>query len=226
MKVSLPSSWEAVLKDELSQPYFRALERFVDAERAAHAVFPPEDEVFSAFERTPFDRVKAVLLGQDPYHGDNQAHGLCFSVRPGVRVPPSLANMYRELETDIPGFERPSHGYLARWADQGVLMLNAVLTVRAHEANSHSNRGWEQFTDAVIRAVGQSDRHAVFLLWGNYARKKSKLIDRSVHTVIECAHPSPLSQKRFFGSKPFSAANAALLAHAQTPIDWRLPPTD
>lgn len=223
MKVSLPLSWEKALGGELQQPYFKQLEKFVDGERAKKEVFPPEDEVFSAFELTPLDEVKVLLLGQDPYHDNNQAHGLCFSVKPGITPPPSLVNMYKELESDIPGFKRPRHGYLVHWAKQGMLMINAVLTVQAHTPNSHKDQGWEQFTDAAIKAVSAKKDHVVFLLWGNYAKKKAKLIDKKRHTVIEGAHPSPLSQKLFFGSKPFSAVNAALEAHGQTPIDWQLP---
>lgn len=223
MEVSLPSSWEQALGAELRAPYFEELARFVDAARAEHAVFPPADEVFSAFALTPLDRVKVVLLGQDPYHDDGQAHGLCFSVRPGIAPPPSLVNVYKELETDVPGFRRPRHGYLAHWASQGMLMLNAVLTVQAHAPNSHQGRGWERFTDATIATVSARREHAVFVLWGNYARKKASLIDRMRHTVIEGAHPSPLSRRLFVGSRPFSAVNAALVAHGQRPIEWQLP---
>ena len=223
MEVALPRSWEGTLGAELRAPYFAELARFVDAARAEHQVFPPEGEVFAAFALTPLDRVKVVLLGQDPYHGDGQAHGLCFSVRPGVTPPPSLVNVYKELVSDVPEFERPSHGHLAAWARQGVLMLNTVLTVQAHVANSHKGRGWERFTDAAIRAVSARRAHAVFVLWGNHAKRKAALIDQARHTVIAGAHPSPLSQRWFMGSKPFSAVNAALQAHGQDPIDWRLP---
>ena len=223
MDVSLPSSWEHALGPELRAPYFEQLARFVDAARAEHAVFPPADEVFSAFVLTPLDRVKVVLLGQDPYHDDGQAHGLCFSVRPGVAPPPSLVNVYKELETDVPGFRRPRHGYLAHWASQGMLMLNAVLTVQAHAPNSHQGRGWERFTDATIATVSARREHAVFVLWGNYARKKASLIDRMRHTVIEGAHPPPLSRRLSVGSRPFSAVNAALIAHGQSPIEWQVP---
>lgn len=223
MKVHLPLSWENALGAERQQPYFRRLEQFVDAERAKHEIFPPEEEVFSAFSLAPLDTVKVLLLGQDPYHDNNQAHGLCFSVTPGIAVPPSLANVYKELETDIPGFRRPPHGYLASWAGQGMLMLNAVLSVRAHSPNSHKGRGWEQFTDAAIRAVNAKTDHVAFVLWGHYARKKVNLIDARRHTVIEGAHPSPLSRRRFLGSKPFSSVNAALAAHGQSLIDWQVP---
>jgi uracil-DNA glycosylase len=223
MKVTLPNDWQEILGAELEKPYFQKLSEFVDGERSKAEVFPPEDEVFSAFNLAPYQSVKVVLLGQDPYHDNNQAHGLCFSVKPGITPPPSLVNMYKELETDISGFKRPRHGYLTHWASQGMLMINAVLTVRAHEPNSHKDQGWEQFTDAVIKAVNNKPEHVVFLLWGGYAQKKGKSIDRKRHTVIECAHPSPLSAKKFFGSAPFSATNAALEDHGQSPIDWQLP---
>jgi uracil-DNA glycosylase len=223
MKVSLPASWEAALEGELKQPYFAELGRFVDAERATHEVFPSEDDVFSAFRLTPLDKTRVLLLGQDPYHDAGQAHGLCFSVKPGIRVPRSLANVYKELEADLPGFRRPPHGYLAHWAGQGILMLNAVMTVRAHASNSHKNHGWERFTDAAIRAVNARQEHVVFVFWGNYARTKAHLVDRSRHTVIEGAHPSPLAAKRFLGCRAFSKVNAALVAHGQGPIDWQLP---
>jgi uracil-DNA glycosylase len=223
VKVSLPADWQRALGDELQKPYFKQLEKYVDEARAKHEIFPPESEVFSAFELAPLDGVKVLLLGQDPYHDNNQAHGLCFSVKPGISTPPSLANMYKELETDIPGFKRPRHGYLTGWAKQGMLMINAVLTVQAHTPNSHKDQGWEQFTDAAIKVVNAKKEHVVFVLWGGYARKKAKLIDRKKHTVIEGAHPSPLSVKLFMGSKPFSQVNAALEDHGQTPIDWSLP---
>jgi len=223
MRVELPPSWREALAPELAADWFEDLGRFVDEARAAGPVFPPEDDVFNAFALTPLDRVQVVLLGQDPYHDEGQAHGLCFSVRPGVPPPPSLANVYKELASDVPGFERPPHGHLATWARQGVLLLNAVLTVNAHAANSHRGRGWERFTDAAIAAVSATRPHVVFVLWGNAARKKAALVDRDRHTVIEGAHPSPLSYRLFTGSRPFSRVNAALAAHGQTPIDWRLP---
>lgn len=219
---NIPASWQPLIAEETAKPYFRDLAAFVAAERAAHTVFPPEPDVFNALRHTPLDAVKVLLLGQDPYHDDGQAHGLCFSVRPGVRPPPSLVNMFKELKSDL-GCRVPDNGYLVKWADQGVLMLNAVLTVRAHEANSHKDRGWEKFTDAVIRAVSARPERVVFLLWGGYAQKKEKLIDAARHTVIKCAHPSPLSAAKFFGCKPFSATNAALRAAGRGEIDWQIP---
>lgn len=223
MSMSLPESWQAVVGDELRKPYFRTLETFLAGERAAHQVFPPEDEVFTALELTPFDAVKVVILGQDPYHDDGQAHGLSFSVKPGIKVPPSLVNMYKELQADL-GVAAPKHGYLVRWAEQGVLMLNAVLTVRAHTPNSHKAKGWEKFTDAVISALSRRAEPMVFVLWGGYAQKKKKLI-AGHHVIHEGAHPSPLSARNgFFGSKPFSTVNHHLERLGLTPIDWRLPP--
>jgi uracil-DNA glycosylase len=223
MEVALPPSWREALRAELTADWFHELGRFVDAARAAGPVFPPASEVFEAFAATPLDAVKVVLVGQDPYHDEGQAHGLCFSVRPGVTPPPSLVNVFRELTTDVPGFARPPHGHLAPWARQGILLLNTVLTVEAHRPGSHARRGWERFTDAVLAAVSARRDHVVFLLWGNHARKKAALVDRARHTVLEDAHPSPLSYRLFAGTRPFSRANAALVAHGQTPIDWRLP---
>jgi uracil-DNA glycosylase len=219
----LPASWRAALEPETCKPYWADLTRFVTAERAAHAVMPPADDVFNAFKFTPLDDVKVLLLGQDPYPTPGVAHGLCFSVLPGVKVPASLKNIYRELQDDVGATPVP-HGYLASWARQGVLMLNACLTVRANEPNSHAGKGWEKFTDAAIRAVNDRAGPAVFLLWGSYAQKKTKLIDAERHTVIKGVHPSPLSAANgFFGSRPFSAVNAALEGHGVGPIDWQLP---
>jgi UDP-N-acetylmuramoylalanine--D-glutamate ligase len=220
-KSAIPASWEASLGPELSKPYFTELMKFLAEERASKQIFPPENEVFSALELTPYENVNVLLLGQDPYHDDGQAHGLCFSVKPGIKAPPSLANMYKELKTDV-GCKIPNNGYLVPWAKQGVLMINAVLTVQAHTPNSHKDRGWEQFTDAIIRKVNERP-HVVFLLWGAYAQKKVKLIDAKKHTILKCAHPSPLSATKFFGSKPFSQTNAALKAHGQPEIDWQIP---
>jgi uracil-DNA glycosylase len=218
----LPEDWRVILADEFRKPYFPRLQQFLAEERQEHTVFPPEPDVFNALKLTPFERTNAMLLGQDPYHGDGQAHGLCFSVRPGIKPPPSLANMFKELHDDL-GCRIPNHGYLTRWAEQGLLMLNAVLTVRAHEPNSHKDKGWETFTDAVIRAVNDKPDPVVFVLWGNHAQKKEKLIDTSRHRVLKGAHPSPLSAKKFFGSRPFSAINSALVELGHPPIDWQLP---
>lgn len=215
-------SWQEVLFEEFEQPYFRKLQNFLIEERQSHIVYPPEEDMFSAFELTPYDKVNVLLLGQDPYHDQNQAHGLCFSVKPGIKPPPSLINIFKELKDDV-GLNIPNHGYLVSWAKQGILMLNAVLTVRAHTPNSHKNQGWETFTDAVISKVNQKVDPVVFVLWGGYAQKKLKLIDTKRHTVIKSAHPSPLSARNgFFGSKPFSAINSALLSHGKPEIDWQI----
>ena len=222
MLPNLPASWQRVVGDELDKPYFRKLREFLNEERRTHTVFPPENQVFSALELTPYEKVNVLLLGQDPYHDEGQAHGLCFSVRPGVPPPPSLVNIFKELQSDV-GCDVPNNGYLVPWAKQGILLLNAVLTVRAHEANSHKNKGWEKFTDAIIRSVSDKDDSVVFVLWGGYAQKKEKLIDSSRHVVLKAAHPSPLSAKKFLGSKPFSAINDALRRLGKTPIDWQIP---
>lgn len=223
MLVDLPESWQEHLTDELHKPYFEKLEKFVDEERAQYTVFPPEEDVFNAFKYAPYERVNVLLLGQDPYHDNNQAHGLCFSVRPGIKPPPSLMNMYKELHSDV-GFRVSNHGYLVPWAEQGILMMNAVLTVRAHTPNSHKNHGWEKFTDAVISAINAKSDPVVFVLWGGYAQKKASLIDTSRHTIVQSAHPSPLSARNgFFGSKPFSKINEALRQNGKPEINWQLP---
>ncbi len=223
MQIDIPDSWRAHLVGEFEKPYFSQLAHFVDNERQNFTVFPPEDEVFSALRLTPYENVNVLILGQDPYHDNNQAHGLCFSVRPGIKPPPSLVNIFKELHDDV-GFRVPNNGYLVPWSQQGVLLLNAVLTVRAHTANSHKNRGWETFTDAVIRCVNAKESPVVFVLWGNYAQKKQALIDTTRHTIVQSAHPSPLSARNgFFGSKPFSAINKALLESGKPAIDWQLP---
>lgn len=223
MQKNLSGSWQQLLNHEINQPYFSQLELFVDEERRSHTVFPPEPEVFSALQLTPYAEVNVLLLGQDPYHDDHQAHGLCFSVQPGIKSPPSLVNIYNELRTDL-GCRVPNNGYLVPWTKQGILMLNAVLTVRAHTPNSHKNRGWETFTDAIIRAVNAKDSPVVFILWGAYAQKKVALIDTRRHTIVQSAHPSPLSARNgFFGSKPFSAVNKALQAAGKPEIDWQIP---
>jgi uracil-DNA glycosylase len=220
----MKTDWNPVLRGEFAKPYWTELQSFVAEERRQHPVFPPHADVFRALHLTPRADTKVLILGQDPYHGPGQAHGLCFSVQPGVAVPPSLVNIHKELDTDL-GCPRPRHGNLEHWARQGVLLLNAVLTVRAHKANSHQGKGWEQFTDEVIRAVNAKEETVVFVLWGGYARRKRSLIDTSRHVVIESAHPSPLSAHNgFLGSRPFSRANDALVAAGRTPIDWCLPP--
>ena len=220
------TDWNPVLRAEFAKPYWKDLQSFVHAERTRHEVFPPHDEVFAALHLTPHTEVKVLLLGQDPYHGPGQAHGLCFSVRPPVAPPPSLQNIFTELASDL-GIEPPNHGSLRHWATQGVLLLNATLTVRAHKAGSHQKQGWETFTDEVIRAVNDKEELVVFILWGSYARQKKKLIATDRHHVIESPHPSPLSAHRgFFGSKPFSRANEALVAAGREPVDWALPPLD
>lgn len=218
-----PGDWHEVLEGELHKPHWKSLAGFVSGEREQHEVFPPEQDVFNALAYTPYSNVKVLLLGQDPYHDNDQAHGLSFSVRPGIKVPPSLRNIYKELEADL-GCSTPDHGYLEHWARQGVLMLNAVLTVRAHQPNSHKSKGWEKVTDAIIRAVNAKQDAVVFLLWGGYARKKAKLVDTSRHALVEGAHPSPLSVKKFMGSRPFSQVNDALEGAGREPIDWQIPP--
>jgi uracil-DNA glycosylase len=218
----IPGDWKAILADEVHKPYFHALREFVDRERRTHTVYPPEADVFNALKYTPCEKVKVVLLGQDPYHDEGQAQGLCFSVRPGVKMPPSLVNIFKELHHDL-GCKIPDNGCLIPWAEQGVLLLNAVLTVRAREPNSHKDKGWETFTDAVIRAVDAKSEQVVFLLWGAYAGKKEKMIDTDRHVALKSAHPSPLSAKKFFGSKPFSQTNRALEEEGSEPIDWQIP---
>ena len=219
----MKTDWNPVLRTEFDKPYWSDLQQFVQGERARHTVFPAADQVFAALHLTPYARTRVVLLGQDPYHGPQQAHGLCFSVQAGVQLPPSLVNIYTELRNDL-GIDTPTHGNLESWARQGVLMLNTCLTVRSGVAASHHGKGWEHFTDEVLRTVSAKPHPVVFILWGAHARKKKALIDVSRHTVIESAHPSPLSAHNgFFGSKPFSRTNAALVAAGLDPIDWRLP---
>ena len=217
------TDWNPVLRGEFDKPYWQELQEFVHVERSRVTVYPAHDEVFAALHLTPYESVKVMILGQDPYHGPDQAHGLCFSVRPGKGVPPSLENIHTELNKDI-GAPIPSHGSLEHWARQGVLLLNATLTVRARQAGSHQGRGWEVFTDEVIRAVSAKPETVAFILWGSYARRKKALIDTSRHAVIESPHPSPLSAPRgFFGSRPFSRANQALIDAGREPVDWTLP---
>lgn len=218
----LEESWLNVLGNEFSKPYFQALKLFLISEKQQFSIYPPGSKIFEAFNRTPFNMVKVVLLGQDPYHGPGQAHGLCFSVPVGVKPPPSLENIFRELSSDI-GIRLPNHGNLTKWADQGVLLLNATLTVRANQAGSHQNKGWEQFTDKAISALSEQREGIVFLLWGSYAQAKDKLIDESKHFILKAPHPSPLSVYRgFYGCKHFSKTNEILFETNREPIDWRL----
>lgn len=222
-KIKLHPSWCEVLGDQFEQPYMKRLREFLQQRAAGKVIYPPGSQWFAAFDSTPFDQVRVVILGQDPYHGPHQAHGLCFSVLPGIRVPPSLANMYKELESDL-GIVQPNHGCLSSWAQQGVLLLNATLTVEAGNAGAHQGKGWEQFTDQAIRVLNDQRQGLVFLLWGSYAQKKGAFIDRSRHLVLSSVHPSPLSAYRgFFGCKHFSATNNYLQQHHQPPIDWQLP---
>lgn len=220
MNVQIEESWKAHLQEEFDKPYFRTLTDFVRSEYRQGLVYPPGRLIFNAFNLCPFDRVKVVIIGQDPYHGPGQAHGLCFSVNDGVPFPPSLVNIFKEIKSDI-GTEVPATGNLTRWAQQGVLLLNAILTVRAHQAGSHQNHGWETFTDSVIRILAEQREHLVFLLWGAYAQRKGAFIDRNKHLVLASAHPSPLSAYHgFFGNRHFSQTNAYLTEHGETPIAW------
>jgi uracil-DNA glycosylase len=218
----MPTDWNPILRGEFEKPYWGDLQAFVAAERHRHAVYPPKDDVFAALHLTPYTDVKVLILGQDPYHGQGQAHGLCFSVRDGVPQPPSLQNIFKELEADL-GCAPPTSGCLDGWARNGVLLLNATLTVRGRQAGSHQGKGWETFTDEVIRAVSEKPERVVFILWGAYARKKKPLIDTGRHVIIESAHPSPLSAHNgFFGSHPFSRANQALVDAGREPVTWCL----
>lgn len=220
MNVRIEESWREKLQSEFDAPYFAQLTDFVRHEYATTRVYPPGNQMFAAFDACPFDKVKVVILGQDPYHEPGQAHGLCFSVNDGVPFPPSLQNIFKEIHDDI-GTPIPMSGDLSRWAHQGVLLLNATLTVRAHQAGSHQNKGWEQFTDAVIHRLAQDREHLVFILWGAYAQRKGEFIDRSRHLVLQSPHPSPLSAHRgFFGNRHFSRANEYLVAHGIEPVLW------
>lgn len=219
---AISNDWLAPLTPEFAKPYYRELYKKVKEEYATHMIFPPSNEVFSAFELTPLADVKVVILGQDPYHNVGQAHGLCFSVKPEVEIPPSLVNIYKELHDDL-GCYIPNNGYLVKWAKQGVLMLNTVLTVRAHQANSHRGIGWEEFTNAAIRVLNEQDRPIVFILWGSPAQRKKEMLNNPKHLILEAPHPSPLSAYRgFFGSKPFSQTNTFLEKNGLTPIDWQI----
>ncbi len=222
--IQLEASWLARLRTEFEQPYMQSLKTFLRAEKdAGKVIFPPGAEMFAAFDHTPLDQVRVVVLGQDPYHGPGQAHGLCFSVRQGVALPPSLVNIYKELHEDL-GVPAPQHGCLTHWADQGVLLLNSVLSVERGRAASHQGKGWEQFTDRAIELVNRDCEHVVFMLWGSYAQRKGAVIDEQRHCVLRAPHPSPLSAHRgFFGCRHFSRANDYLAARGRSPIDWALP---
>lgn len=220
MEVKIESSWKSQLGGEFTKPYFQTLANFVETEYQTQTVYPSESDVFNAFNFCPFNEVKVVILGQDPYHGPGQAHGLCFSVCDGVRLPPSLRNIFKEIQLDT-GAPIPTTGNLSRWATQGVLLLNATLTVRAHLAGSHQKKGWETFTDQVIRTVSEQHQHVVFLLWGAYAQQKAALIDGNKHLILQSVHPSPLSASRgFFGNHHFSKTNQYLQQHGKSPIVW------
>lgn len=219
---AISNDWLGPMEAEFKKPYYKKLYEKVKEEYQTRQIFPDADDIFNAFEFTPLSKVKVVILGQDPYHDVGQAHGLCFSVKPDVKIPPSLANIYKELHDDL-GCAIPNNGYLVKWAKQGVLMLNTVLTVRAHAANSHRGIGWEEFTDAAIRALNEQDRPIVFVLWGRPAQKKKTMLDNPNHLVLEAPHPSPLSAGGgFFGSRPFSKANAFLEKNGLEPIDWQI----
>jgi len=218
----IEETWKEKLIDEFSAAYFTKLKAFLVEEKSSHAVYPPRSQIFNAFNFTPFNKVKAVILGQDPYHGPGQAHGLCFSVPDGIRQPPSLQNIFKEINQDL-GFPIPQHGNLEKWTAQGVLLLNATLTVRAKQAGSHQNKGWEQFTDAAIKKLSEERENLVFLLWGNYAIAKRELIDNSRHLILTSPHPSPFSVHRgFFGNKHFSKTNVYLREHGIKEIDWQI----
>jgi len=222
MKRLFENSWQEVLKDEMEKEYYLELRRFLISEYKTNTVYPDKYSIFNALHYTDYNDVKAVIIGQDPYHGPGQAHGLCFSVKPGVTPPPSLVNIYKELRNDL-GYEIPNHGYLEKWARQGVLMINTVLTVRAGQANSHRNKGWEIFTDRIIQLLDEREEPMVFILWGSQAIAKEGMIDKSRHHIIKSPHPSPLAAYRgFFGSKPFSRTNEFLQSKGMEPIDWRI----
>lgn len=222
-QVQIAESWKHRLHPEFDKPYFEQLKNFLKQEKAlGKTIFPPGNQIFAAFDYTTFEHVKVVILGQDPYHGQGQAHGLCFSVNKGIAVPPSLQNIYKELKSDVDGFTIPNHGDLSHWAQQGILLLNTTLTVEKDKAGSHQGKGWEQFTDAVIQTISTQKEHVVFILWGNFAKGKIPLIDASKHLILTAAHPSPMAANRggFFGCKHFSKTNSYLLSHNLTPINW------
>lgn len=223
MKKIIHNSWQEILADEFQKPYYQELRQFLKNEYQTQQIHPDMYHIFEALEKTAYEEVKVVILGQDPYHGPNQAHGLSFSVQPGIKVPPSLKNIYKELEADL-GISPVSHGYLTSWAEQGVLLLNTVLTVRESQAYSHRGKGWEKLTDEIIQKLNQREKPIVFILWGKPAQQKISMIDTNKHLIISSVHPSPLSAHRgFFGSKPFSQTNQALLQMGETPINWQLP---
>jgi uracil-DNA glycosylase len=224
MAIELEPSWLEVLGDEFGKPYMVELKKFLKEEKdAGNKIYPKGADIFNAFNKTPFDKVEVVILGQDPYHGENQAHGLSFSVQKGITIPPSLRNIYKELSTDIPGFVTPNHGNLTEWAGQGVLLLNASLTVKAGMPGSHQKKGWEEFTDNVIKTISDKKEGIVFILWGAFAQAKAELIDKTKHHIIKSPHPSPFSADRgFFGSKPFSKTNEILEKEGKKPVDWQI----
>ncbi|BCN30449.1 uracil-DNA glycosylase [Anaeromicropila herbilytica] len=218
----IKNDWLQVIHQEFHKEYYKDLYKFIKSEYSRYVIYPNSEDIFNAFHFTEFSKVKVVILGQDPYHNEGQAHGLCFSVKPDVDIPPSLVNIYKELQDDI-GCAIPNHGYLTKWAEQGVLLLNTVLTVRAHQPNSHQGKGWEYFTDAVIHALNSADRPIVFILWGRPAQMKKSMLNNNKHLILEAPHPSPLSAYRgFFGSKPFSKTNEYLIKNGIEPIDWQI----
>lgn len=223
MEQLLKNDWAPLLAAEFEKPYYKKLQQFLDEEYKTATVYPKRDNIFNALHYTSYAETKVIILGQDPYHGPNQAYGLSFSVQPGVKIPPSLLNMYKELQSDL-GYDVPNNGYLVKWAEQGVLLLNAVLTVRQGEANSHKGKGWETFTDRIIELLNEREKPVIFVLWGRYAQAKKKIITNPNHYIIESVHPSPLSARRgFFGSKPYSKINEILSSMGEKEIDWQIP---
>lgn len=223
MNINIKNDWKEIITNESKKKYFKELSTFIDEEKENFRIFPPEPEIFQAYNLSSFKKTKVVIIGQDPYHGENQAHGLCFSVKKGNKIPPSLRNIYKELNNDI-GCDIPDHGFLKAWAEQGVLMINSVLTVRESQANSHKNMGWETFTQSIIKKINEKKEHVVFILWGNYAQTYEKYLDKNKHCIIKSYHPSPLSASRgFFNTKPFSKTNDYLIKTKHTPIEWCLP---
>lgn len=224
MPAKLEAGWQEQLEGEFNKPYMQNLKKFLIAEKeSGQQIFPPNSQIFNAFNETPFNRTKVIILGQDPYHSEHQAHGLSFSVNKGIKIPPSLRNIYQELEADIPGFQIPGHGDLSKWAAEGVLLLNATLTVSAHKPGSHQGKGWEAFTDQAIRILAEKKEHLVFILWGKYAQQKTLLIDGEKHLILKSPHPSPFSSYTgFFGSKPFSKTNDYLISKGKKPVNWQI----